>query len=244
MTHTYIITGMTCTGCQAKVQNLLSQIPGIQHVAIDLAKGEAILSMATHVPTEQLQAALKDYPKYQLSEQKAPMPAQPELTEEKKSWVNTYKPIFLIGAYITGVSLIVELANNSFQWQSWMEHFMAGFFLTFSFFKLLNIEGFADSYAMYDVIAKKIPAWGYIYPFVELLLGIAYLTSFNPVFTNMVTLLIMSISIIGVLQTVLAKRKIKCACLGAVFDLPMSTITIIEDLAMMAMSGAMLLVML
>ncbi len=244
MTHTYTVTGMTCTGCQAKVQQLLSQIPGIQQVAIDLAKAEATLSMETHVPTEQLQAALKDYPKYQLSDQKAPIPARLELSEEKKSWLTTYKPILLIGAYITGISLIMELVNNTFQWQSWMEHFMAGFFLTFSFFKLLNIEGFADSYAMYDVIAKKIRVWGYIYPFVELMLGIAYLTSFSPVYTNMVTFLIMSISMIGVLQSVLAKRKIKCACLGAVFDLPMSTITIIEDLAMIAMSGAMLLVML
>lgn len=243
MTHTYTVTGMTCTGCQAKVQQLLSQIPGIQQVAIDLAKAEATLSMATHVPTEQLQAALKDYPKYQLSDQKASIP-QPELKEEKKSWLTTYKPILLIGAYITGISLLVELVHNTFQWQSWMEHFMAGFFLTFSFFKLLNIEGFADSYAMYDVIAKKIRVWGFIYPFVELMLGIAYLTSFSPVYTNMVTFLIMSISMIGVLQSVLAKRKIKCACLGAVFDLPMSTITIIEDLAMIAMSGAMLLVML
>jgi hypothetical protein len=54
----------------------------------------------------------------------------------------------------------------------------------------------------------------------------------------------MTVSIIGVLQSVLSKRKIKCACLGDVFNLPMSTITIIEDALMIAMSGIMLLTML
>ncbi|RYZ78221.1 MAG: heavy-metal-associated domain-containing protein, partial [Proteobacteria bacterium] len=44
----------------------------------------------------------------------------------------------------------------------------------------------------------------------------------------------------GVLQSVLNKRKIQCACLGAVFNLPMSTVTIIEDGLMIAMSAVML----
>jgi hypothetical protein len=47
-----------------------------------------------------------------------------------------------------------------------------------------------------------------------------------------------------VLQSVLNKQKIKCACLGAVFNLPMSTITIIEDGLMIAMSVTMLIKML
>lgn len=106
---------------------------------------------------------------------------------------------------------------------------------------MLNLSGFADSYVMYDVIARRIPAWAYVYAFVELALGIAYATNFNPFITNLTTLLVMSVSIIGVLQSVLNKKKIQCACLGAVFNLPMSTVTIIEDALMIAMSGAMLL---
>ena len=118
---------------------------------------------------------------------------------------------------------------------------MAGFFLMFSFFKFLNLQGFAESYAMYDIVAKKWDAWGYVYTFIELALGLAYLSRFNPLITNITTFVVMSISIIGVLQSVLNKRKIKCACLGAVFNLPMSTITIIEDALMIGMSGVMIL---
>jgi hypothetical protein len=122
-----------------------------------------------------------------------------------------------------------------------MQHFMAGFFLVFSFFKLLNLKGFAESYVMYDVVAKKFPFWAYSYAFVEVGLGISYLLNYNPLVTNACTFVVMSISIIGVLQSVFDNKKIQCACLGAVFNLPMSTVTIIEDALMIVMSGYMIL---
>ena len=125
----------------------------------------------------------------------------------------------------------------------WMTHFMAGFFLVFSFFKLLNLKGFAESYAMYDVVAKKVSAWAYLYAFIELGLGISYLLNYNPLVTNVVAFIVMSLSIIGVLQSVFNKKKIQCACLGAVFNLPMSTVTIIEDGLMILMSVIMIYIL-
>ena len=94
---------------------------------------------------------------------------------------------------------------------------------------------------MYDVIAKQVPAWAYIYAFLELGLGIAYLLHVYPLITNFVTVIVMSLSMIGVLQTVLNKQRIQCACLGAVFNLPMSTVTILEDGVMIGMSAWMLM---
>ena len=96
---------------------------------------------------------------------------------------------------------------------------------------------------MYDIIAKKIPIWAYIYPFIELGLGLSFLSNIYPLITNSITFIVMSISIIGVLQAVLNKKKIQCACLGAVFNLPMSTVTIIEDALMIVMSGIMIFVL-
>jgi hypothetical protein len=137
----------------------------------------------------------------------------------------------------------MQINNERFDVMQFMQYFMAGFFLVFSFFKFLDLKGFAESYAMYDVIAKRISAWGYIYPFIELGLGIAFCINYQPNLTNIVALIVMSISIIGVLQSVLNKSKIQCACLGAVFKLPMSTVTIIEDGLMIAMSATMLFMM-
>lgn len=245
MTHTYKVSGMTCSGCQAKVQHSLSAIAGVKNVHIDLAKGEATIEMDQHIATADLKAALKEYPTYQLSEinhQPVIVPVIDE--EESKSWIVIYKPVLLIFAYILSITLVIEMMFGEFSWMRWMNHFMAGFFLVFSFFKLLNLQGFADSYATYDVVAKKWKGWGYVYGFMELALGIAFLAGFQLILTNGITFVIMSVSIIGVLQSVLNKRKIKCACLGDVFNLPMSTITIIEDALMIGMSGVMLLMLL
>jgi copper chaperone CopZ len=233
---------MTCTGCQAKVQAQLSKVNGVNNVSIDLPKGEASIEMAKHIPTQDLQAALKDYPKYQLTESLVVPKAKAFLVEdEKRSWRETYKPILLVFGYILGVTLLVEYSNGGFYWMGWMNYFMAGFFLVFSFFKLLDLQGFADSYSTYDIIAKRWKTWGFIYVFIELLLGISFLLQINPLLTNGVAFVVMSISIIGVLLSVLSKRIIRCACLGSVFNLPMSTITIVEDALMIVMSATMIL---
>lgn len=246
MTHTYKVSGMKCSGCQAKVPGLLSKVTGVKKVTIDLSKGEATVDMDKNISTSQLKEALKDYPKYQLSEtsHQHHTAVSSVQNEEIKSWLQTYKPILLIFGYITGITLLTEWMLGGFAWMRWMNHFMAGFFITFSFFKLLNLKGFTESYGMYDIVAKRWNSWGYVYAFTELGLGIAFLTGFTPVLTNSITFVVMSVSIIGVLQSVFNKRKIKCACLGDVFNLPMSTITIIEDALMIGMSGIMLVIML
>lgn len=244
MKHTYNITGMTCTTCQDKVQHLLSKVDGVTEVSINLTNGDTDITMSKHIDTSVLKNALGNT-KYQLTEKETvkqkTSPAAFE--EEQKGWFETYRPILLVFGYITGITLLAQLANESFLWMQWMNHFMAGFFLVFSFFKILNLNGFAESYAMYDVVAKRWSGYGYLYAFIELALGIAYLTGFNPILINAVTLIVMSVSIIGVLQSVLDNKKIKCACLGAVFNLPMSTITIIEDALMIGMSALMLIKM-
>jgi copper chaperone CopZ len=239
MKHTYAITGMTCEGCKAKVSYLLSHVAGVKEVDIDLPSGVATVTMDKHIDTLTLKTALKEYPKYQLSE-KPGIQSSIDKTENK-SWLVTYKPILLIFGYITMIALISATLPGGFDTMLAMRVFMSGFFLTFSFFKLLDLNGFADSYAMYDVVAKRFKGWGYLYAFIELGLGIAYAINLAPVITHSITLVVMTISIIGVLQSVLNKQKIRCACLGAVFNLPMSTVTIIEDALMIFMSSVMLI---
>jgi copper chaperone CopZ len=234
MTHHYTISGMTCEGCKAKVNYLLQQVVGVNSVSVDLEKREASISMDRPIATSTFQDALKAYPKYQLSEKQNTAPS--EIQEEPKTWLQTYKPVLLIFAFITGITLLIQFAAGTFNRMQWMEQFMAGFFIVFSFFKLLNLKGFAESYAMYDIIARQWNMYGYVYAFIELGLGLSYLMGIFPVVINSITFIVMSISLVGVLKSVLNKQKIKCACLGDVFNLPMSTITIIEDALMIIMS--------
>ncbi|WMN11621.1 heavy-metal-associated domain-containing protein [Marivirga salinae] len=233
MTHTYQITGMTCGSCETKVKSALKNVNNVSAVEVSKDNNSATVTMAKHIDLSVFQNALDK--KYQIS-----AIDHNEVIEQSKSWFNTYKPVLLIFLYIFSVTALLELIAESIDLSRWMRHFMAGFFLTFSFFKMLNLKGFKDSYLMYDIIARKFPLWGYIYAFTELILGIAFLVNFSPIIINSVTFVVMSVSIIGVLQTVLNKKTIKCACLGDVFNLPMSTVTIIEDGLMIIMSLGML----
>lgn len=241
MTHTYNISGMTCGSCVARVKSELLKLGDIESAEVQLASPQAVITMGKHIGTGVLQEAVHKAGKYTITEADGGM--KHVAASEDEAGENSYYPIFLIFGYITGITLLIQAAAGSFQWMQWMSHFMAGFFLVFSFFKLMSLRGFAEGYGSYDVVAKKLPVWGYIYPFVELALGIAFLTGFQPLLTNWITLVVMGISSIGVIQSLLNKSPFQCACLGTVIKLPLSKVTLFEDLLMVGMSIVMIITM-
>jgi heavy metal translocating P-type ATPase len=60
MTHTYIVSEMTCDGCKAHVQKALSEIDNVESVVIDLETKEAEITMSKHINIDEFKAALKD----------------------------------------------------------------------------------------------------------------------------------------------------------------------------------------
>lgn len=240
MTHSYTVAGITREGCVAKVKSKLLTHPDVLSADVKLDGQKAVITMQKHLSITELQETIGADTKYKISEDATDLSHASMKSEVAKSWLATYKPLLIIFGFITGVSFLSSFHSGQWHGMMFMNYFMAGFFLVFSFFKLLDISGFASSYAMYDLLAKKVPAYGYVYPFVELALGIAYLTNLQPIATNIATIVVMGFSSIGVIKSVLNKQKIQCACLGAVFNLPMSTVTIIEDLTMVAMAAYML----
>ncbi|MDP1574995.1 MAG: hypothetical protein Q8L78_08735 [Coxiellaceae bacterium] len=153
----------------------------------------------------------------------------------------SYYPIFLIAAYIFGVSVINNFQNGNMNWPGLMNQFMAGFFLVFSAFKLLDIKGFATGYATYDLFAKKVYSYGFVYPFLELGLGVLYLGNWMPATTQWLTIIIMGFSSLGVINSLLKKEKFSCACLGTMLKVPLSIITLVEDLLMVVLAAVALL---
>lgn len=255
MKTAYSVTGMTCGSCVAKVKESLEKLPGIEAADVQLEYPQATILTKINVATADLNRAVKSVGNYGVSEQKiekelTPFPtisinrkriAEVKIEVESNNFFTTYKPLLLIVSFIAGVSLLAQYPFDNFSGMVWMRHFMAGFFIVFAFFKLLNISGFAKSYQMYDIVAARWKGWGFAYPFLELAIGVAYLINFNPFLTNILTIIVLGVSSIGVIQSNLNKRKIKCACLGDVFNLPMSTVTIVEDLTMVAMAVVMIL---
>jgi cation transport ATPase len=237
--QTLPITGMTCGSCVAKVQQRLSEHADIESVTVTLQPPQAEVRAKRPLSNDELNAWLAPLGKYRVAASSAPHAAPPNRALPAKD-ATTYRPLIILLVYLLAVTSSVLYAAGGWDSMLAMRVFMGGFFVAFSFFKMLDLRGFADAYRSYDLVAKKWPGYGFIYPFIELGLGLAYLAHVNPQVVNGTTAVVMAVSLAGVLRAVFSKRAIRCACLGTVFQLPMSTVTIIEDGLMLAMAAIML----
>lgn len=229
---------MTCEGCAATVKESLGKVEGIQQVDVSLAKGEAEVSMERHIPLETLQAALPH--KYKISgkpEKNVFAPVSEPAPEEKNTLKQLF-PLFLIFGYISGAAILLHI--DPWNGRGFMLDFMGLFYIVFSFFKMLDLKNFPDAFRMYDPLAKRVPAYGRLYPFIETALGLLFLMRIQITFALIATLVILGITTIGVTKTLLDKKSIQCACLGTALQLPMTKATLIENAVMIVMAVLML----
>lgn len=236
MKHTYHISGMTCNGCRTSVEEKLNAINDVSKAEVNLEKEEANIEMKRHISVEEFQKALPE--KYAIS-------AEENLNKvdfsenESTSKLQQLKPLLLIFFYLFTAAILLN--SNPWNFQEFMLDFMGLFYIVFSFFKLLDLKGFPESFQMYDPLAKVIKPYAWIYPFLEITLGLFFLFRFEIVIALIATIIILGITTIGVTQTLLSKKKIKCACLGTALNLPMTEATFIENSIMMIMAIIMLI---
>ncbi|QCE42308.1 heavy-metal-associated domain-containing protein [Psychroserpens sp. NJDZ02] len=239
MTHNYTITGMTCNGCKASVEKALQSIKHVTDVSVNLEAAEATIHLSQRIPIEQLQGALSDKFKIQDRQQsKEVLTASGTINDQKSEWKQLF-PLFLIFGYISAAAIIINY--KPWDGSSFMLDFMGLFYIVFSFFKLLDLKGFPESFKMYDPLAKAIPSYGFVYPFIELALGVLFLTRLQIPLALIVTIVILGITTIGVTKTLLSKKAIQCACLGTALKLPMTKATFIENTIMLIMAVWMLI---
>ena len=242
MTQTYHIQGMTCNGCKDSVTRAFQSLEGVSQVHVDLEKGTALLTTASVLQTKLLKEVLPS--KFTLIESNTQRVKQNNVFDRDKkapqgSKLEQLKPLFLIFGFL----LLISSALNfrGFTTLDFMLDFMGLFFFVFSLFKFLDLSGFALSFAMYDPLAKRLPLYGRVYPFLELILGFLFLAKIQLPIALLVTVILLSITTIGVCVVLLQKKQITCACLGTVLKLPMTQATFIENSVMIFMATFILL---
>lgn len=241
MRHTYFLTGMSCKDCVAKVKSALLKLPDVLSAEVSRNPDVAVIEMSRHIPLQELQQAIGPEKKYIIHEEAFPVSVSQEKINDGISWVQTYKPLIIVLIYITGVSFITANNYYGFNLMSFMNYFMAGFFIVFSFFKFLDLRGFAEGYSIYDLLAKKWKPYGFIYPFIELTFGVSLLIGINHNLCYALIVLVMGFSSLGVINSLRKKQVIECACLGTIFKIPLGTVTLVEDVLMIVMSAASLI---
>jgi cation transport ATPase len=229
--------GMTCNGCRSDVESRLNAIPGVKEAVVTLENEQAVVLMNTFLHVDVFRKALPK--KYSLTEKRTVFKDSTlENREPLKSKLAQLKPLFLILGYISIAAILLHDQREN--WNGAMLDFMGLFFIVFSFFKMLDVKGFSKSFAMYDPLARIIPVYGWIYPFLETVLGLMLLMRFEVDIALITTLAILGITSIGVSKTLLDKQSITCACLGTALKLPMTEATIIENALMIIMAAFML----
>ena len=218
---------MTCQGCASSVEKAISQLPAVKRVSANPKTGVVVVLQQSPVHPDEIKAVLP--PKYALVDHPSTAPSK----------AKQLFPLGLIFVFLTGGTTIIHFPI--FETQAVLPDFMGLFFVVFSFFKFLDLKGFQESFRRYDPLAKSLPFYGWVYPFVELALGVLFLMRLEIQLALWLTLGILSITTLGVVRVLLSKQQIQCACLGSVLKLPMTEATLIENVVMIGMAGWMLL---
>ena len=227
------MTGMTCTSCVARVEGALTAVSGVEHVHVDLKQGTAMVSGGDGLTRATLVQAVIGAGYGVSSESVAEAESSTNASASATNSAASFAPLLVAVALIGAGSLASGGADG------FMARFMGGFFLVFGGLKLLDLRGFVSAYAMYDLLAARVTAYGWAYPFLEVGLGLAYLAVPGEASLHLATLGLMAFSSVGVILAVTRGEKLTCACMGTAFNLPMTTVTVVEDLGMAAMAAAM-----
>ena len=236
----YKITGMTCSSCKASIESSLNHLDQVKSCNANIKLGELTLILNNDIDLKSLQNSIPK--KYFINEEISSSDRLSEIKSDstnKKSKIEQLKPLFLILFYITSASILLNFKD--WNWNEFTLDFMGLFFIIFSFFKLLDLKGFPVSFKIYDPLAKVVPVYGFLYPFVETALGIMFLMRIQIIFALIVSLIILLVTTVGVTKTLLSKKIVQCACLGTHLKLPMTEATLIENIIMLSMSIIMIL---
>lgn len=223
------ILGMTCQNCRRGVEEKIASIEGLSQVEVNLEKAEASFTSSTQVSIDLLAKTLGA--KYTVN----PTASNGESVLPSK-W-KQLRPLFLIFSYVIIGSVMLTKGDSM---ALFMTNFMGLFYVIFGFFKFLDYRGFPASFGQYDPIAKRFKLYGWLYPFIETLLGIMFLYQIELEIALWITIIILGTTTVGVAQQLLQKNNIKCACLGTALNLPMTESTLIENSIMLVMAFSLL----
>ncbi len=153
-------------------------------------------------------------------------------TPKSESGFKKFLPLIIIFSLIFFFTIVTSIFHGPLDVTFSMRMMMGSFFTIFGLFKIFNLRAFADTYSTYDILAMRSRVYAFIYPFLELTIAILYLANVGGIYRDIFTLALMTVSSIGVIQKIRQKEVVPCACLGMVFKIPMTWVTLIEDVVM------------
>ena len=234
MNEVFKVSGMTCDGCANSIKEALELNKFISSVNINLEDENININSDKNFTVNELNSLIEKLGKYKIYEEK--------FTSKIIEYFSSKKTLLLALLLVLISSLSLQVSKDNFELNEWMISYMGIFFLIFSFLKLIDVKGFSGSFKKYDLISKIIPGFAITYPFLELFLALAFLSSYFLITSYIMTLIFMTSQFFGVFISLQKKEVIKCACMGSSINIDISTLTLIENLVMILMSSYMIII--
>ncbi len=153
----------------------------------------------------------------------------------------TYKPIIAIFATTILMALSTAWALGELSIVRIIELFIAFSMCALAIQKLRDLEAFSLQFLNYDILAQKWVKYSYVYPFVEMLAGVAMISGFLTILSAPAAIVIATINGYSVFKAVyIDKRELKCACVGGNSNVPLGFISLTENIMMAGMGFWML----
>lgn len=234
----FSVTGMHCGACVKKVDGAVRALPGVVQVQVDLSAASLTVEHDGSLSETVLCDAVRAVGPYTLTPAQQVKP----ITLPKGGTMRRVLPLLLMLVCVTIFALAKQLFfASSPSFHGLMQDWMAGFFLLFGGLKVINIKNFAAMYRGYDVMAMRFQWWGYVYPFLEVGLGVLFLLNSAHVFANIATIVLMGFGMIGIYRKLRSDGEVPCACLGGFFSVPVTWVTFAENGLMVGMAVWMLM---
>uniref|UniRef100_UPI003BAA1229 MauE/DoxX family redox-associated membrane protein n=1 Tax=Stappia sp. TaxID=1870903 RepID=UPI003BAA1229 len=150
----------------------------------------------------------------------------------------SYRPVIAIFAVAALMSLALAwLVEGTLVVPGVPERFIAISMVLLGLQKLQDVEGFSTMFLNYDLLARRVVPYGYVYPYAETGAGLLMLAGLLPWLSAPVALAIGTVGAVSVFKAVyVERRELKCACVGGGSSVPLGFVSLTENLMMIVMA--------
>ena len=155
----------------------------------------------------------------------------------------SYAPVMAVFGVAALMALAAGWAAGTLATHRTLQWFVAFSMCMLALLKLRDLEGFTNSFLGYDLLARRVVGYAWVYPFAELAAGVLMIAGALAWLSVPVALFIGVVGAASVVKAVyLDKRSLHCACVGGGSHVPLGFVSLTENLMMVAMAlwmGAM-----
>ena len=153
----------------------------------------------------------------------------------------SYRPVIAVFAVAAALAAALSLSLFGALTLRSGEWFVAFSMALLAMLKLQDVDKFATMFLGYDLLARRWLPYAYLYPFAEALAGVLMAGRLLPWLSIPLSGFIGTIGTASVIYAVyVQKRELECACVGGSGKVPLGPVSLLENLAMVAMAIWML----